>query len=338
MKLAIHKTKGSFSDRWIEYCEQNNISFKIVNCYNSNILEQLKGCFALMWHYYHGNYKDVLCAKPLLFSLEQAGIKVFPDFNTAWHFDDKVGQKYLLEAIDAPLVPTHVFYDKKTAKEWAENTTYPKVFKLRGGAGAANVSLVRSAKEVQRKINIAFGKGFSQFNGWGNLKDRYQNYKNKKETLFGLIKGIGRLFIPTEFSKISGREKGYVYFQEFIPNNTFDIRVIVIGERAFAIKRLVREGDFRASGSGNIVHDNEQIDLRCVKMAFDVNKTIKAQSIGYDFVFDKENNPLIIEFSYGFGISGNDACPGYWDNNLNWHLGKFNPQHWMVEDILKSSA
>ena len=26
------------------------------------------------------------------------GIKVFPDSNTAWHFDDKVGQKYLLEA------------------------------------------------------------------------------------------------------------------------------------------------------------------------------------------------------------------------------------------------
>lgn len=48
MKIAIHQIKGSFSDRWIEYCNQNNVQFKIVNCYDSDIIEQLKDCDALM--------------------------------------------------------------------------------------------------------------------------------------------------------------------------------------------------------------------------------------------------------------------------------------------------
>ncbi len=76
------------------------------------------------------NPRDILFAKQLLFSLEQSGIIVFPDFNTGWHFDDKVGQKYLLETIDAPLVPSYVFYSKKEALEWDEQTNFPKVFKL----------------------------------------------------------------------------------------------------------------------------------------------------------------------------------------------------------------
>ena len=39
MKIAIHNSKGSFSDRWIDYCQKNNIPFKIVNAYDSDIFE-----------------------------------------------------------------------------------------------------------------------------------------------------------------------------------------------------------------------------------------------------------------------------------------------------------
>lgn len=333
MKIAIHHSKGSFSDRWIEYCKQNNVPYKIVNCFDSDIIDQLKDCDALMWHHHQSVYKDVIVTKKLLFALEHAGIKVFPNFHTGWHFDDKVAQKYLLEAIDAPLVPSYVFYDKKQALNWAESTIYPKVWKLKGGAGAANVKLVRSKKDAIKLINTAFGKGFSQFNRLGNLKERYRKYKSGKDTLLGVAKGVGRLIIPTEFAKLQSRERGYVYFQEFVPNNSFDIRIIVIGDKAFAIKRMTRENDFRASGSGDIIFDKNQIDERCVQISFDVNNKLNCQSVAYDFVFDENNNPLIVEISYGFAMDAYDACPGYWDSSLQWHEGKFNPQGWMVDSI-----
>lgn len=337
MKIAIHNRKGSFAERWIDYCKKNEIPYKIVDCYRSDIIDQLKDCDALMWHHHHAHFKDVLTAKRILFALEHAGIKVFPDFKTAWHFDDKVAQKYLLEAIDAPLVPSYVFYDKKEAIDWVNATSFPKVFKLKGGAGAANVKLVKSKADALKLINKAFGKGFPPFDRWGHFKERLAKYKSGKDNLLGVMKGFGRLFMSTDFAKQQANEKGYVYFQDFVPDNTFDIRVIVIGDKAFALKRLTRENDFRASGSGNIVYDKEQIPMECVKIAFEVNQKIQSQSIAYDFVFDKENKPLIVEFCYGYAIKAYDACPGYWDKELGWHEGQFNPQEWMVEEFFKEN-
>lgn len=335
MKIAIHARNGSFSDCWIEYCKIENIDYKIVNAFDSDIINQVKDYDIFMWHHHHGRFEDVLVAKKILFSLEQAGIRVFPDFNTGWHFDDKVAQKYLLEAIDAPLVPSYVFYDKEEALAWAKETTYPKVFKLKGGAGSTNVKLAKTQKEALKLINKAFGTGFSQFDRINNLKERYYRYKNGQDTLLGVAKGIGRLVIKTNFTKQQPPEKGYVYFQDFMPNNNHDIRVIVIGDKAFAIKRMVRKNDFRASGSGDIIHNEAEIDLRCLEIAFDTSRILQSQCLAYDFIFDGDNKPLVVEISYGFSIDGYIDCPGYWDNSLQWHEGAFNPYGWMINQVEK---
>lgn len=334
MKIAIHDRPGSFSDRWIEYCKNNNISYKVVNAYDNDIIKQVEDCDAFMWHHHHANYRDALFAKQLLYSLQMAGKKVFPDFNTCWYFDDKVGEKYMLEAIGAPLVPSYVFYSKKDALKWVEETTFPKVFKLRGGAGASNVKLVRSKSEAKSLINKAFGRGFSQFNRLGHLKDRYKKYKAGKDTFVGVLKGIARLIISTEYAKMHSKEKGYVYFQDFIPDNNFDLRIVVVGNKAFGLKRLVRKGDFRASGSGNIIYDKSQINEDCVKIAFDVAGKLRSQSVAFDFVFDGIK-PLIVEISYGYQIEAYDDCEGYWDTELKWHEGThFDICGWMIENIV----
>jgi len=332
MKIAIHHRPGSFSDRWIEYCEENGISYKIVNAYDTDIVRQVDDCTAFMWHHNHCDYRDKLFAKQLIYSLEAKGLKVFPDFHTTWHFDDKVGQKYLLETVGAPLVPSYVFYDKKEAIEWVNQTTFPKVFKLRGGAGSANVQLVPTKKDAIRLVNRAFGKGFPQFNRRGNLKERIRKYKEGKDTLWGVCKGIGRLFISTELAKMVGPEKGYVYFQDFISNNKYDIRLIVIGgEKAYGLKRIVRKNDFRASGSKKFVYD--QINNETIIKAFDIANKLKLQSVAFDFIYSNKGKPLIVEMSYGYGTEGSGKCKGYWDKDLNWHEGPFNPYGWMVDMI-----
>ncbi|WP_180002634.1 MULTISPECIES: ATP-grasp domain-containing protein [Acinetobacter] len=334
MKVAIHKGQGDFSERWIKYCELNNIEYAIVDAFSNTIISELKKYDIFMWHHHHAKYKDVLTAKRILFALEHAGIKVFPNFNTGWHFDDKVAQKYLLEAINAPLVNSYVFYDKEEALVWADQTIYPKVFKLKGGAGATNVKLVRNKNQAFKLINKAFGVGFSQFDKVGNLIERYNKFKLKQDSLAGILKGIFRLFFSPEFSKNQPKERGYIYFQDFIPNNDSDIRVIVIGNKCFSIKRLIRKNDFRASGSGNILYNPQEIPIDCIKMAFDINKKLKSQCVAYDFIIDGKGKPLIIEISYGFSVEAYDACQGYWDSDLNWIKSPFNPQEWMLEHIL----
>lgn len=334
MKIAIHHNPHSFSDRWIEYCEKEKIEYKIVDAFNSNIIEQLKDCNIFMWHHHHAQFKDVLTAKRILFALEHAGIKVFPDFKTGWHFDDKVAQKYLLEAINAPLVPSYVFYDKQQALDWAKQTTYPKVFKLKGGAGASNVKLVRSYSQAIALINTAFGRGFAQFDRLGYFKERFNKFKNGKDTFIGVLKGFARIFIVPEFAKQQPAEKGYIYFQEFIPNNKTDFRIKVVNNKCWGFQRKVRDNDFRASGSGNLIFDINSIPIEMIKISLEVAKKLQLQSVAFDFVVDVNSKPLIVEVSYGFGIDDNEFNYGYWDFNLIWHKDKFDPRDWIINNLI----
>jgi glutathione synthase/RimK-type ligase-like ATP-grasp enzyme len=335
MKLGIHLTKGYFSERWVSYCIDKGIEYKLVDCFKNDIIDQLSDCDALMWHFNHKGPKECKFAKQLIFSLQTAGKKVFPDFNTVWHFDDKLGQKYLLEAIGAPLAPSYVFYDRKEACEWAATAKYPKVFKLRTGSGSDSVRLVSSRNEARKLIKKAFRSGFKQYEGWSNLRERIRKFRDAKAGLWEVLKGIIRLFYNTEYSRVSGREKGYIYFQDFIPGNDHDIRVVVIDDKAFAIKRRVRKGDFRASGSGFILYEKHLFDEKTIELSFEIAAKLKTQCVAFDYV-NLEAKPLIVEISYGFSPTGYDPCTGYWDRALIWHEGKFDPYGWMVDDLLRS--
>lgn len=335
--IAIHHRERGFSKKWIEYCERNNIRYKVLNCFDSDIVYQLKDCAGLMWHWPHTDYKAQLFARQLTHSLERAGKKVFPDTKTCWHYDDKVGQKYLLEAVDVPLVPSYVFYDEQEAIRWVEQTTFPKVFKTRNGAGSQNVKLLKNKTDAKRLIRKTFGKGIPSYDKFGRVKESIWKFKRDKT-----LKSVGRigkyllkLPLSNKFQPEHSIEKNYIYFQDFIDGNESDIRVIVTGKRAFAIKRLVREGDFRASGSGKILYEKKYFPENLIEKSFAVNKKLEMQSLALDFIYDKNKKEyLIVEISYAYLREGYLSCPGYWDVDLTWHEGTFHPEYFMIEDFI----
>jgi len=333
MKLAIHNSPSGFHPYWISYCQEQGLPHKIVNCYASNIIEELADCDALLFHHAQTNPRDVLFAKQLLFSVEQAGVPVFPNFKTAWHFDDKVGQKYLLEKMGIPMVPSYVFYSKEEALQWVAETTFPKVFKLRGGAGSDHVSLAGTRKEAEKLVRQAFGRGFRQYDPLSNFKERIRKYSNGSGSVKDLAKGAARFVYPPKYDKVMGREVGYAYFQDFIPDNDSDIRVIIIANRAFAIKRMVRDNDFRASGSGDVRYEKENFSDDIIKLSFEINKKVGSQSLAIDYVLDN-GQPKVVELSYGFIKKVYDPCQGYWDEHMNYHPGKIDPMGWIIESLV----
>jgi glutathione synthase/RimK-type ligase-like ATP-grasp enzyme len=337
MKLAINHRPVSFSDRWIEYCEKFDIPYKIVNCFHSDIVSQLDGCDGLMWSFSIYDYKHLVGSKELIFALHKKGIKTFPDIDTCWHYDDKLGQKYLLEAINAPFVPSYVFYTKNDAIQWINSTTFPKVFKLRGGAGSVNVKLVKNKRKATRLVKKSFSGGFSRFCRMAYLKDQIRKFQENKnrENLRCLLVNIIRLFVPNQNEKLTPREKGYVYFQDFIPDNKYDTRLVVIGNRCFGIRRYNRDNDFRASGSGKFYYDTELIDNKCIKLAFELSKKLKTQCMAFDFLYHK-GEYKVVEMCYAFPREVFYKCPGYWDENLNWHDDDVIPQYYMIEDFISS--
>jgi hypothetical protein len=338
MKIAIHNQKGIFTESWIKYCQNENIPFKLVNCYDFNIIDQLGDCDGLMWHWDLNDFKANLFAKQLTLSLELKGIKVFPDINTSWHYNDKVGQKYLLEAINASLVPSYVFYTKTDALDWVESVTFPKVFKLRSGASSSNVKLVKTKKEARKLVKKAFGTGFSAISPIRRFQQRWYNANLKRDLISvkQLLGGFLRLFIADLPEKFLHKEKGYIYFQDFVPDNSYDFRIHVVGNYCWGFQRFVRKNDFRASGSGMQKFELDKIPLEMIQNAFNIATNLCIQSVAFDFVINSKNQPLLLEMSYCFGFDDEDITYGYWTPDLVFHKTDFNPFNQMIINFINS--
>jgi glutathione synthase/RimK-type ligase-like ATP-grasp enzyme len=251
-----------------------------------------------------------------------------------WHFDDKLGQKYLLEAIDAPLAKSYVFYNKLQAIKFIKETSFPKVFKLRVGASSQNVRLIKSKFVALGLAQKAFAKGFNQYSPWINFKETIRKHKLGEQTWLDILKSAARLVYKTDFESFSHKEKGYLYLQEFIPGNKSDTRIVVVDNKAFGARRMVRKNDFRASGSHVADYSIEHIDNKTLKIAFEVANRLKLQCVAFDFVYH-ENEPYIVEISYGTSIMAYKLCPGYWDTDLNFHTAEFNFCEWIVDSVVE---
>lgn len=333
--IGIHDRPGSFSDRWISYCTDKGIPFRRVNCLGTDVMSQCEGLYGLLWHWSQNSPAELLVARQIIPSLEQKGLVVFPNINTCWHFDDKVAQKYLLEAIGAPLIPTWVFTNKEDALRWIEGATWPKVFKLRCGAGSTNVRLVRSYSQAVAFCLQAFGSGFPAVAGYlTDMQTRVRKTKTAHEFWERFARAPRTLKNVLTVQRETQRERGYIYFQQFLPENTFDTRITIIGDRAFGFMRANRPNDFRASGSGSIVYERGKIDTRCIEIAFRVADRIGSQSLAFDFLLNSQQEPLIGEISYCYMSSAVHACEGYWDHQGIWHIGHIWPEDAILEDML----
>ncbi|MDA7951876.1 MAG: hypothetical protein MPJ24_10360 [Pirellulaceae bacterium] len=337
MKVAIHNSSSGFHPRWVEYCKTHKIPYILVNALDSDIIQQLKGCDYFLWHFSHMNSSDLLVAKGILYALESKGIKVFPSVQTCFTFDDKISQKYLLESQNIPLVQSDVFYSYSSALEWLKKTTFPKVFKLKNGAGSQNVRLVKNLKEAKKLCKIAFSSRFSPVpHSFSDFKKKFRAGKENRQLLKKLLR------LPSIIKRVRSQRKqlpsqfGYVYFQEFIPDNLDDIRITVVGKKyIWGYRRRVRPNDFRASGSGDISYVKEDIPQETLLMGIDIAKKLNSQSICIDFITAPEKEYKVVEISYGYIDKSIYSCPGFWDSELSFHEGNYWPQDFILETLLE---
>ena len=179
-----------------------------------------------------------------------------------------------------------------------------------------------------------FGKGIRPERGLGinNLRVKHFNIYRELHRIAG---NFYRWTKGVDTSPHWRIQKNYVLFQRFLPDNEFDTRITVIGDRAFGFRRMTRKSDFRASGSGIIDYDIGKIDLRCVDIAFRVSQQLGFQSMAYDFLFTEGNEPQFCEISYTYLSRAIWKCPGYWDTKFNWHDGHYWPEYLHLVDVLR---
>lgn len=336
IKIAVHydpSYKDSFGFKWIEYINRNNGCLAIpVNMFDSDIMKVISDVDAVMWHYRHYIPCDKKLAGHILDAIEFDQKKiVFPNHNTRWHFDEKVSQYYLLESYKVPHVDTHIFWNYYEALNFIEQCNYPKIFKLSTGAGSANVVKLSNYNQAKEKLDLMFGNGIGSYsmNEFSIIKHKISLRKRIKNAING--------FLNKEKTVIGNYDiqKNYFYIQEYLEENHFDIRIVVVDDKIMGFIRYNRDNDFRASGSGLIDYDISKIPEDALIIARDLSKKAGFQSMAYDFLM-KNGEPVINELSYCFMNTALQKCKGYWDFNLKWHHeNNIDIEEFQVIEILK---
>ncbi len=265
-------------------------------------------------------------------------INCFPNFETFWPHENKIKEYFLLKSNNFPIIDSFIFWNYSKADSFLNKTHFPVIAKLPKGASSSNVIIINSIDEGKKILKQVFNKGVKNkaLNSKSNLsslsKSGISNYSKIQLRLI-LIK-IGILKDKSDYPQWQ-IQKDTIMFQKYLPDNFFDTRVTVIGNRAFSYRRFVRKNDFRASGSGDFSCDPDKIDTRCLEIAFSISTKLNFNTMAYDFLYDENNKPWINEISYGFIDWMVQKCPGFWDEKLNWHDGHFWPQQCQIEDFLE---
>lgn len=321
---------SDFCLRYEKILTYNKIDFKRLSIDDLDFWNSIKEVDFFIFRWWH-TYDSTQLANTIIPIIEKHYHKpTFPSLKTCWHFDDKVKQYYLLSSYRFPFVKSYIFWNKNIALTWLAEVKLPVVFKLKNGAGSSNVVLINSKKKAARLIKVCFGIGISSVDA----------SLSKFITIKLIIGSILRDFKILKRNSIDviQTQKSYVLFQKYLPNNPYDIRITIIGQRAFAFRRFNRDNDFRASGSGKIDYEQDSIDKKAIGIAFEISNILGFQSMAYDFLYNERSELEICEISYTFSDTAIYNCPGYWDINGNWNSGHYWPQYFQLIDFLNNPS
>lgn len=326
--------RQSFSDRWFQLAKEWAVDAVAVDVFSKDVIAQIASCDAFMWRC-DPSALPRLYAKRLLYAIEEgAGLPVFPNLKSSWHFEDKISQYYFLSAAGIPTPATSIFWKREQAERYCEAAEYPFVLKLSAGYQASNVRLVRNREEALFYVDQLFTHGVIAL-GY-RPASRSRRLLRRLRAAATVAKGH-HPYAPTEQAEL---QHGYFFAQEFLPGNDFDVRITIIGDRAFAFRRLNRPDDFRASGSGRIDWDPQQVSEELVRFAFGVARKLDAQTVAVD-ILRRRTEPVIVELTLSYASWAVRDCPGHWTlggdhetGALKWVDGSMRPEDAIFTDFV----
>ena len=138
------------------------------------------------------------------------------------------------------------------------------------------------------------------------------------------------------------KQKNYVYFQEFIRNAHFDLRIIVVGNKIMGYYRMSTGNDFRASGSGLWQGHVSELPFAAMEIAVRLKKALKCTVLAVDMLKPNDSDRfLVIESSVFFDVDQYDELmvnnvAGYYEwNKINNELFfEFKPARYWIQELI----
>jgi glutathione synthase/RimK-type ligase-like ATP-grasp enzyme len=306
LRIAVGLDMGGWHERFAEAIEARQeelpgLRYSLVNLDRSDWIEQIGDSAVVLWKPPYMGHEFAGYLKEKVYFLEHfLGKRVIPNYQTLWHFESKIAQSYLLRHAGVATPGTVATFDLDESMELAAAERYPIVLKKSAGAASTSVEAVNTHPELRRILRRAFGHSLWEGTAGEWSRRRRLLHGIRHEWFWNLV--VRKLIGATLF--------GSAYWQEFIHDNSADLRITAIGDRfATGFWRNNRRGDFRASGSGLIDYERpvpDEAKLLCL----DINRRLNFDSMAYDILF-RDGRMLISEISYAYSAEAVHRVSGY---------------------------
>lgn len=272
-------------------------------------------------YHYKGYIEDIICA------LDQSGAFIMPGYEHLRANNNKVFMEMLRDLRLSPSSPrSRVFGSLKELDNARHLLKYPCVLKESEGASGTGVFLVKSEKELRKKV-----KGISQSQ---NLKEDLKDRVRAR-----IHKGY----------QLESRFRTKFIVQEFIPKLENDWKIYFFGEMVYVFFRPIMKGrGIKASGGGydNYLYGLEaKIPNGMLDYALDVFTRLKVPHASLDVAFDGKQFHLIEFQTLYFGTAGIPYSKGYFSRSDNeWQFTEEEHEteyvyaqsiHWFLENYYK---
>lgn len=337
LKIAVGFDVNGWHAGFADELEQKrragwDLAYELVDLDASDWVRAIGDADLVLWKSaYMGTQGASLFKEKIYFIEHFLGRLVVPNFASVWHFESKVAQSFLFAHFDVPTPATFTSQSWKESAERLASEPLPIVMKRPHGSGGRGVRLYADRPRAKAEIDSLLHQ-----RRWEDLKEVH-----RPGALLAAIrerwlwKRIGQRVLRNSMDR--GRY-GVVYWQEYLPGNDGDLRVVVIGDStAFAFWRRNRPGDFRASGSGDIDYSRE-VPLDVVRYCVDLNRRLDFDSMAYDILF-KDGRFLITEMSCTYPDATIKDLAGHYvlseAGDLELVSGRMAPQQAWVEWALQ---
>ena len=232
-------------------------------------------------------------------------IMCFPGSHEIWAYEDKIRANYLYQCFNIPHIDTFISNSKAESLEYVDKCRFPIVSKISCGSVSRGVRLIDSKKKAKKMIKEIFSQG--------------------KQTYW-----------PEQ------RQKNYVYFQDFIPDAYFDLRIIIVNHSITGYYRLTPDHDFRASGSGIWQLHVTELPKKAMDLAVKLKEALKMTVVAVDLIKPKGSDQyLVIESSVFFDVDFPselyiNSLAGYyqWKRNGNELSYTFKPGNYWIQELI----
>jgi len=304
-KVGVIRDHGP-SPRWTKYIrflDHNKIPYSIYEVHRSRWLQEARQYDVVVGICSSAAYRLDEMRRKYNVLERHMGIACYPGFDAMLFYEDKILEAHLSTVYDLPFVPTFVSNDYQDTVDFIANAELPLVSKIVPGAGSVGVELMRTRGECLKVARRAFSS-------------------------------TGRAsHVPYM------RQKDYVYFQQFIENDGYDLRVIVVENMVFGYYRKVLANDFRASGMNEV--EKRELPPEAMRIALKAYGVFRMPMLVVDMLRDSDGKFWVIEMSPNCQIETPEqlhvnGVPGAYmfseDGSCRFEPGRF----WVHELALRS--